>query len=67
MRNPFLAKNPFMSAWLSVANKAAGTARGQAAAAAKREVTAAQNEIAKQVTDFWTGQPAATKRKKKGR
>ncbi|MGV8805315.1 MAG: hypothetical protein ACWA6Y_10185 [Polaromonas sp.] len=66
MRNPFLSKNPFMSAWLSVANKAAGAARGQATAAAKREVTSAQNEITKQVTDFWTGKTAAaTKRKKK--
>lgn len=65
MRNPFLSKNPFMSAWLSAANKAAGTARGHATAAAKREISTAQNEIAKQVTDFWTGKSATTQRKKK--
>ena len=69
VRNPFLSKNPFMSAWLSAANKAAGAARGQATATAKREISTAQNEIAKQVTDFWTGKTAATttKRKKKSR
>ena len=65
MRNPFLSKNPFMSAWLSAANKVAGTARGQATAAAKREISIAQTEMAKQVTDFWTGKSNATQRKKK--
>lgn len=65
MRNPFLTKNPFMSVWLSAANKAAGAARGQATAAAKREMSTAQNEIARQVTDFWTGKSATTPRKKK--
>ena len=66
MRNPLRTKNPFMSAWLSGANKAMGSARGQAAAAVKRQVAAAQTEAAKQVVDFWSGQAAtrtATKKK----
>lgn len=43
-------KNPFMSMFLSAANRAAGTARAQATAAVKRE--AAKN--AKQMTTAWT-------------
>ena len=59
MRNPWTTKNPFMSMWLSSANKAMGSARGQATAAAKRQVTAIQAETAKQVIDFWSGKTAA--------
>ncbi len=40
-------KNPWMSAWLSAANKAAGPARGMWAAAAKRQQTAAVKELTK--------------------
>ena len=36
MSNPWLKKNPFMSMWLSAANRAAGTFRGQANAAVKQ-------------------------------
>ena len=36
MSNPWLKKNPFMSMWLSAANRAAGTFRGQATAAVKQ-------------------------------
>ena len=32
MSNPWLKKNPFMSIWLSAANRMASTMRGQAAA-----------------------------------
>ena len=39
MKNPWLKKNPFMSLWLSGANKVVGAARGLAAAAVKREAT----------------------------
>lgn len=57
MKNPWLKKNPFMSMWLSGANKVAGAARGQAAAAIKREATHASKDAAaaatKQVLDFW--------------
>jgi len=58
MSNPWLKKNPFMSLWLSGANKVMGSARGQASAAVKREANkagaAATAAAAKQVTEFWT-------------
>jgi hypothetical protein len=59
MRNPWTSKNPFMSMWLSTANRVAGSARGQAAAAVKREAKAVQADAAKQMIDFWTGKAAA--------
>jgi hypothetical protein len=46
MRNPWITKNPFMSVWLSSANKVMGSARGQATAAAKRQVASMQVEAA---------------------
>ena len=55
MRNPWTTKNLFMSAWLSAANKVAGSARGHATAAAKREVAAVQADATRQIVDFWTG------------
>lgn len=65
MRNPWTTKNPFMSAWLSVANRAMGTARGHATAAAKREAARAQTDTTKQVVDFWTGKTATPKPRRK--
>ena len=44
MKNPWLKKNPLMSLWLSGANKVTGAARGQAAAAVKREATRASKD-----------------------
>jgi len=44
MANPWLKKNPFMSMWLSTANRVAGTMRGQATAQAKRNLKAAVAE-----------------------
>jgi serine/threonine-protein kinase RIO1 len=41
MPNPWLKKNPFMSMWLSAANRIAASMRGQAAAHAKRQINAA--------------------------
>ena len=41
MSNPWLKKNPFMSMWLSTANRVAGTLRGHATAQATRQVKAA--------------------------
>ena len=68
MKNPWTTKNPFMSLWLSGANKAAGAARGQATAAVKREATKATRSAAatgtKQALDFWStalGMPAKAK------
>jgi hypothetical protein len=48
MKNPWLAKNPFMSMWLSGANKVAGAARGLATAAVKREATRVSKDVAAQ-------------------
>ena len=44
MSNPWLKKNPFMSMWLSTANRVAGTLRSQATAQARRQVKAAVTE-----------------------
>lgn len=65
MRNPFATKNPFMSVWLSSANRVMGSARGQASAVAKRQVAVVQAEAAKQVVDFWTGKSAPRPSRKK--
>ncbi len=40
-------KNPFMSMWLSAANRAAGTARGMWMAEAKKQQTAAVKKMSK--------------------
>ncbi len=72
MSNPWLKKNPFMSMWLSGANKVMSSARGQASAAVKREAnkaSAAMTETAaEQVRDFWTNtltKPPAPARKRR--
>jgi hypothetical protein len=67
MRNPWTSKNLFMSMWLSAANRVAGSARGQAAAAVKRETKAVQAEAAKQVLDFRTGKAPAPAPARKAR
>jgi hypothetical protein len=74
MKNPWTKKNPFMSMWLSGANSALGRSRGQATAAAKREVKKAASTGAtagsKQVLDFWTNlltPPTYQRRKRKVR
>lgn len=68
MRNPWGTKNPFMSVWLSSANKVMGSARGQAAAEAKRQASSFQADMTKQMIDFWSGKAAApAKRKTKRR
>jgi hypothetical protein len=57
-------KNPFMSIFLSAANRAAGSARAQATAAVKRETA----KTAKQLTTAWTDAmlpPVAAPRRKK--
>jgi hypothetical protein len=44
MTNPWLKKNPFMSMWLSTANRVAGSLRGHATAQVKRQMNAAVAE-----------------------
>ena len=69
MSNPWMKKNPFMSMWLSEANRIAGTMRGQATAQAKRQinaaVTKATNDNLKALLD--AAAPASPKGKPKRR
>ena len=56
-----MAKNPYMSAWLSAANKVANTARGQAMAAGMAEARRSQKDATSAWFDLWT--PAGSKSK----
>ena len=74
MKNPWTKKNPFMSMWLSGANAAMGSARGQATAAVKREANKAMSTAATagtaQVMDFWAQAlkaPSAPRKRRKAR
>ena len=67
MSNPWLKKNPFMSMWLSGANKVAGSARGRATAIARREASSAMTRATNDVVRFWTGGLAGTPAKRKKR
>ncbi len=67
MPNPWLKKNPFMSIWLSAANSAAGSIRGQATAQAKRVAAGAMNNASQDMLDVWTRAlttPPQTRRRK---
>ena len=68
MSNPWLKKNPFMSMWLSSANRIAGSVRGQATAEMKRQVQAAVTEATNENIKLWTtAAPPSAARKKKPR
>jgi len=69
MSNPFLKKNPFMSMWLSAANRMAGTMRGQVTAQAKRQISAAVTKATNDNLKALVGgtAPAAPKAKPKRR
>lgn len=69
MSNPFLKKNPFMSMWLSAANRTAGTIRGQATAQAKRQISAAVTKATNDNLKTLLGEtaPASPKAKPKPR
>jgi hypothetical protein len=54
MANPWLKKNPFMSIWLSGANRIAGTFRGHASAQVKRQVKAAMTEAVNASRKIWS-------------
>ncbi len=60
-------KNPFMSMFLSGANKIAGSARAQATAAVKREAAKNTREMTKAWTDAMLPGAAAPKKKKAAR
>ena len=55
MSNPWLKKNPFMSMWLSGANSVANSARGQLAAEAKRQSSAAITKATSDMLVAWPG------------
>jgi hypothetical protein len=67
MSNPWLKKNPFMSLWLSAANRAAGSMRAQATAQVKRQVKAAVTEATRENLKLWSdgAKPAAAKAKRR--
>jgi hypothetical protein len=68
MTNPWLKKNPFMSLWLSGANRVAGSMRGQVSAQAKRQSATAMTNATKDMFNLWGGSFAASppaKRKKR--
>jgi uncharacterized membrane protein YqiK len=67
MRNPWVQKNPFLSAWLSAANTMTGAARGYASAEMHRQMAAAQAEMTRQMIDLWSGKAAMPARKRKRR
>lgn len=48
-------RNPWLSIYLSAANKAAGAARSQVLAETGRQHAAARKKAAKQIAAFWTG------------
>lgn len=57
-------KNPFMSMFLSGANKIAGSARAQATAAVKREAAKNTREMTKAWTEALVPKAAAPRKKK---
>ena len=64
MSNPWLKKNPFMSMWLSTANRMAGSMRGQATAQVKRQVKAAVTDATNQNIKQWSDAVTGIKAKK---
>ena len=51
MSNPWLKKNPFMSMWLSGANRIAGSARSQVAAETKRQINQTLIERTREIAE----------------
>jgi hypothetical protein len=60
-------KNPFLSLWLSGANKIAGTGRGLWHAAARQQQAAAIREAGKLATSFWTDALKTPSSRKRGK
>ncbi|HUO54662.1 MAG TPA: hypothetical protein VMU18_07970 [Rhodoblastus sp.] len=60
-------KNPFMSLWLSGANKVIGAARGHAMNEMRRQQGIALRKAQKAAMDFWSGAlaPRSAKPRKK--
>jgi hypothetical protein len=68
MKSPWTKKNPWLSMYLSGFNSVAGSVRGQAAAAAKRQASAAMAYGMKQWADAWVAALSSlSSPKRKGR
>ena len=67
MNNPWLKKNPFMSMWLSGANKIAGSARSQVAAETKRQINHTVVQATEENLKRWFGTPAAARPRAKAK
>lgn len=70
MKSPWTKKNPLMSMYLSGANALAGSLRGRATAAAKRQAATMMTQGIRQVAGFWSSAlaaPSPKKRRRKGR
>jgi hypothetical protein len=70
MKNPWTAKNPFMSMWMSAANSAMGSARGHASAAIQREARKTTQTVFDESLNAWAGllnPPAPARRRKSGK
>ncbi|MES2877885.1 MAG: hypothetical protein V4713_05630 [Pseudomonadota bacterium] len=65
MSNPWLKKNPFMSMWLTEANRMAASMRGQATAQAKRQINAAVTQATTDSVKQLFKTPAAPKAKRR--
>jgi hypothetical protein len=68
VKNPWLAKNPFLSMWMSAANRTMGTARGHALNLARREHSAMMRDASRSVLAFWfpsASTPRAASRKRR--
>jgi hypothetical protein len=55
MYDPFAAKNPFLSMWLSAVNAWLGVGRGLWMAEWQRQQAAMMQEATEQMIRFWTG------------
>lgn len=68
MKSPWTKKNPWLSMYLSGANAVAGSLRGRATSAAKRQASTAATTGIKQLAGAWSDVlfPLST-RKKKGK
>jgi hypothetical protein len=57
VKNPWLAKNPFLSMWMSAGNTMLGAARGHALNYTRRHEAAAASAAQRAVLAFWFGKP----------
>lgn len=69
MSYPWLKRNPFMSMWLSGANRIAGSMRSHATAQAKRQTNAAMTNMTTEGMKTWMDalSPVGSKKRPKKR